>query len=52
MDKMNPDELEAKVANARKILADSGAHYIIDTINDLPDIIEKINHKLELGLSP
>ena len=52
MDKLNPDELEAKVEKARGILKASGAHFVIDTINDLPAIIEKINAKLELGLSP
>ena len=34
MDKMNPDELEAKVEKARGILKASGAHFVIDTIND------------------
>merc|ERR1711944_186863 len=43
MDQADPDELEAKVAKARRILRDSGAHYVIDTINDLPGVIEKIN---------
>ena len=52
MDKMNPDELEVLVEKARGILRDSGAHYVIDTINDLPGIIENINAKLDLGLSP
>merc|ERR1711997_1097773 len=52
MDAMNPEELEAKVEKARKILRDSGAHFIIDTIVDLPGVIEKINERLALGLSP
>merc|ERR1712111_140830 len=41
MDKLNPDELEAKVEKARGTLKASGAHFVIDTINDLPAIIEK-----------
>jgi len=52
MDKMNPEELEVKVEKARKILLDSGAHFVIDTIVELPGIIEKINERLALGLSP
>merc|ERR1711963_929739 len=52
MDQADPDELEAKVAKARKILRDSGAHYVIDTINDLPGVIEKINDRLAMGMSP
>ena len=27
-----------------------GAHYVIDTINDLPGIIEKINERLAMGM--
>merc|ERR1712018_246328 len=52
MDAMNPEELEAKVDKARKILKDSGAHFIIDTIKDLPGVIETINQRLSMGLSP
>merc|ERR1712038_2000104 len=52
MDQADPDKLEAKVAKARKILRDSGAHYVIDTINDLPGVIEKINDRLAMGMSP
>merc|ERR1712193_431021 len=52
MDQADPDELEAKVAKARRILRDSGAHYVIDTINDLPGVIEKINERLAMGISP
>lgn len=49
---MNPEELEVKVEKARQILRKSGAHYVIDTINDLPGVIEKINARLAMGLSP
>jgi len=52
MDSCDPDELEAKVAKARRILRDSGAHYVIDTINDLPGVVEKINERLAMGLGP
>jgi len=45
-------ELEAKVQAARKKLYDSGAHYVIDTISDLPAIVDKINERLAMGLSP
>ena len=52
MDMTDPDELEVKVIKARKILRDSGAHFVIDTINDLPGVIEKINERLAMGMSP
>ncbi len=52
MDKMNKKELEVKIAKARQILNDCGAHFVIDTITELPGVIDKINQRLELGLSP
>ena len=52
MDKMNPEELEVKVEKARQILLKCGAHYVIDTIKDLPGVIDKINARLAMGLSP
>jgi len=45
-------ELEAKVEAARKKLYLSGAHYVIDTISDLPEVVDKINERLAMGLSP
>jgi len=52
MDKISPKELEAKVEKARAILRESGAHFVIDTIKDLPGVIEIINQRLAMGLSP
>merc|ERR1739838_136666 len=49
MDSCDPDELEAKVAKARRILRDSGAHYVIDTINDLPGVNKKNQRKAGHG---
>merc|ERR1712107_695607 len=52
MDKLNPKDLEVKVQKARSILKDCGAHFVIDTITDLPSVIEIINQRLAMGLSP
>ena len=38
-------ELQEKLKESRKILKDSGADYVIDTLDELPRIIEKINYK-------
>ena len=45
-------ELDAKVEAARKKLYQSGAHYVIDTISDLPEVVDHINERLAMGLSP
>ncbi len=52
MEKMDKKELEVKIEKARKILNDSGCHFVIDTIKELPGVIDKINQRLALGLSP
>jgi len=52
MDKADKKELEAKVENARSILRQAGAHFVINTTRDLPPVIEEINRRLSLGLRP
>jgi len=52
MEKENPKVLEEKVQNARNLLYKAGAHFVIDTTNDLPAVVDKINHMLSLGLKP
>ena len=52
MDMTDPDELEVKIIKARKILRDSGAHFVIDTTNDLPGVVTEINKRMAMGLRP
>lgn len=37
---------------ASKTLKDAGAHYLIDTIADLPDVVDKVNDRLASGARP
>ena len=52
MEKMDPKELETKVRLARAKLFQSGAHFVIDTIKDLPPVIDEINSRLAMGIDP
>ena len=52
MTKMNPLELSQKVDSARKSLYKAGCHFVIDTIKDLPPVVEEINRRLAMGLNP
>merc|ERR1712121_220905 len=52
MEKADQKELAEKVENARNILYKSGAHFVINTTNDLPGVIEEINKRMKLGLKP
>ena len=37
-------ELNDKTNNCKKILIDAGADFVIDTLDDLPTIIDKLNN--------
>merc|ERR1712121_254691 len=52
MDKADKAEPAAKVENAKNILYQAGAHFVIETTRDLPPIIEEINKRMSLGLRP
>ena len=49
---MDPEVLRSKVKRARKLLTECGAHFVIDTVNELPTVVEEINRRLELGIEP
>ena len=38
--------LSAKKAEVRQRMLLAGAHYVVDSIEELPQVIELINHKL------
>ncbi|XP_074603302.1 phosphonoacetaldehyde hydrolase-like [Brevipalpus obovatus] len=46
------DELNRRINRAYKHLSNSGAHYVIDTIRDLPHVIDDINRRLAKGEKP
>ena len=46
------DELEEKNKKSRDILIKSGAHFVIDSIIDLPKVVDKINDALAEGKTP
>ena len=45
-------ELDDRNQKTRVILAEAGAHYVIDTVNELPRVINDINNKLKNGVVP
>jgi len=52
MDKADPKELKKKVENAKEILYKAGAHFVIETTRDLPEVVEQINRRMAMGLRP
>ncbi|XP_063969998.1 phosphonoacetaldehyde hydrolase-like [Lytechinus pictus] len=43
---------DQRLKKAYKILIDSGAHYVIDSVNDIVPVINDINRRLALGEKP
>ena len=51
-EQLSDSELEQRNKISKNILETSGAHYVIDSIVDLPKIIELINLRIEKGGTP
>ncbi|KXJ26062.1 uncharacterized protein LOC110242761 [Exaiptasia diaphana] len=49
---LSKEDYERKISRSYEILSNAGAHYVIDTINDLPPVIEDINRRLASGENP
>jgi phosphonoacetaldehyde hydrolase len=47
-----PTRLEALLSNARETLQRAGAHYVVDSIADIPEAVEDINRRLARGEKP
>jgi len=51
-EKMSASEKEKRIEQSRQKLNGSGAHYVIDTIVDLPNVVKDINARLSKGEKP
>ena len=51
-DLISDDEISRRLEITREILAKSGAHYVIDEFNELPDVIADVNARLARGERP
>ena len=49
---MSKEEIERRHEKSKEILRNTGAHYVIDTIADLPKVISNINVKMRMGKTP
>lgn len=49
---LSTEDYERRLQKSYNILANSGAHYVIDTVCDLPPVIEDINRRLAAGEHP
>lgn len=49
---LTKEDYERKISRAYDILIHSGAHYVVDSIVDLPPVIADINRRLSKGDKP
>jgi phosphonoacetaldehyde hydrolase len=49
---LSETEMQRRIAHTRKILEQSGAHYVIDSLVDLPAVLDDINARLARGEKP
>ena len=51
-DNLSEDEIERRLRHTRDLLQKAGAHYVIDTWEQMPDVIEDVNIRLGRGEKP
>lgn len=49
---LSEEDVRRKIARASDNLAKSGAHYVVETIADVPPIIEEIEKRMKMGHRP
>lgn len=49
---ISDEDFEIRLQRSRKILQDAGAHYVVDSITDLPEVCADINKRLADGERP
>lgn len=49
---LSEEDIQKRLVKSREILWESGAHYVVDSIADLPAVCEDINRRLAAGESP
>ncbi len=49
---LSETEMDRRVAQTREILRQAGAHYVIDTFDQLPEVIADVNERLARGERP
>lgn len=51
-DSLPKEEIERRLEKTREILRKAGAHYVIDTLAELPAVIDHVNERLSRGEKP
>jgi len=52
VERLPKEEIERRLNKTRDILRKAGAHYVVDSLADLPEVIDDINERLARGEKP
>ncbi|HSO30952.1 MAG TPA: hypothetical protein VLT33_00510, partial [Labilithrix sp.] len=52
IERLAPDDRERRLARARQRLLGAGAHYVVDSIADVPPVLDAIDARLARGERP
>jgi phosphonoacetaldehyde hydrolase len=52
IDELDPEVREARLSRAYKRMQQTGAHYVVDSISEVPPILDDINARLAVGERP
>jgi phosphonoacetaldehyde hydrolase len=52
VDALAPAELQTRLERARARFRQEGAHYVVDSIRDVPAILDELNTRLAKGERP
>jgi phosphonoacetaldehyde hydrolase len=52
LSRLSPADQQVRVALAERQLSAAGAHFVIDSVADLPDVLDKIEAELRAGATP
>lgn len=51
-EQLSPQQIEDRLQHSRSMLRNTGAHYVIDSIAELPEVVAEINQRLAAGEKP
>jgi phosphonoacetaldehyde hydrolase len=49
---LDPVELESRARQGRERMKEAGAHFVIDGVEQLPELLDSLNKKIALGGKP
>ena len=46
------EELKERISNAEKLFLQDGADFVIDSVADIAQVLDEIEHRIKMGIKP